>query len=195
MRPRGASIDPPLMELPPTPPVFSVTQLDIASEQASAVKKQVARSLATYSSSLPNNLDFMHTGFRSSFSAAPIEERDDEDDDDEDEDDIAASAEMLGKSPTIFSMLKSDAFTPSQSSNFTPNTIFGSLSGSNASSFSSQQRSLLQGGGNSSSNNNTSKLAPPAKKAHRKSIGSEDDDGDDLGNDELQFDITLDEDQ
>ena len=65
-RPRIASIDPPPMELPPSPPVFSPMQAEAVKgkkdDPASsiALKKQIySRSLSNYSSSAPTHVDYL----------------------------------------------------------------------------------------------------------------------------------------
>lgn len=65
-RPRIASIDPPPMELPPSPPVFSPMQAEAVkskkdeSSSSLALKKQIySRSLSNYSSSAPTHVDYL----------------------------------------------------------------------------------------------------------------------------------------
>lgn len=65
-RPRIASIEPPPMELPPSPPVFSPMQAEAVKgkkdDPASsiALKKQIySRSLSNYSSSAPTHVDYL----------------------------------------------------------------------------------------------------------------------------------------
>jgi len=83
-RPRVPTMDPPLFVLPPSPPVFSDSQVQKAKSDA---RKAVSRSLSTYSSSCPPD----------SFLLSVMgEEKED------------TSESILGKSPTIFSLMKSD---------------------------------------------------------------------------------------
>jgi hypothetical protein len=64
-RPRLASVDPPPMELPPSPPVFSPMQQEAVKgkkEESTSValKKQIySRSLSNYSSSAPTHVDYL----------------------------------------------------------------------------------------------------------------------------------------
>lgn len=65
-RPRIASIEPPPMELPPSPPVFSPMQAEAVkgkkddSASSLALKKQIySRSLSNYSSSAPTHVDYL----------------------------------------------------------------------------------------------------------------------------------------
>jgi len=128
-RPRVPTIDPPPMTLPPSPPIFSDSQMQKAK---SDVKKAVSRSLSTYSSSCPPD----------SFLLSVLgEEKED------------TSESVLGKSPTIFSLMKSD------------NGASFSF-GSNGSSHPSSYMSSMRGSMNSSSSGSSS--------------GRKDDDSDDL---------------
>jgi len=82
-RPRVPTMDPPPITLPPSPPVFS----EVPTQAKSESRKQVSRSLSTYSSSCPPE----------SFLLSVLEKEHKEDD-----------PSILGKSPTIFSLMKSD---------------------------------------------------------------------------------------
>lgn len=87
-RPRLASVDPPPMELPPSPPVFSPMQAETIKgkkEESTSValKKQIySRSLSNYSSSAPTHVDYL-SKFHPNF--APLDEAGGCDDSDEDE--------------------------------------------------------------------------------------------------------------
>ena len=87
-RPRLPSVDPPPMELPPSPPVFSPMQAETLKGKKEeptsvALKKQIySRSLSNYSSSAPTHVDYL-SKFHPNF--GPLEEGglDDSDEDQE----------------------------------------------------------------------------------------------------------------
>lgn len=86
-RPRLASIDPPPMELPPSPPVFSPLQVEAVKgkkEEPTSVslKKQIySRSLSNYSSSAPTHVDYLskfHPNLGQLDEAAGLDDSDEE---------------------------------------------------------------------------------------------------------------------
>lgn len=166
VRPRVPSIDPPLMSLPPSPPVFTTLQAEEAQKQATEIRKTLTRSLQTYSSSLPTHLAYLSSSYQPDMDH--LEELADEDVEEE------AAAELLGKSPTIFSLLRTDAFSG-----------VGSLGATGAASF------------------GHSAMATPARPARPAAVsiseqadfeGEGDGDmSDHSDNDELQFNIQLDD--
>lgn len=158
-RPKLAPTDPPLLDLPPTPPVG--LEASIPSDNKSETRKVLSRSLIHYSSSLPNNLDFLSTNFSLSI---PTVEETQEPDEYSDDDDMSAA--QFGKSPTIITLLKTEAFSPG----------IGRLS----------QRPSLQ---------TTTTLIPPSSKAKptvQKAKEVDDFDQETDNADELQFAISLD---
>jgi len=91
-RPSIPSRDPPPIMLPPSPPVFSPIDINSAKKQAQTMQRILSASF-TMSSSCPASVfdPNMHTARRSI----------DNGDDDDETDDF----DLLGKSPTIFSLL------------------------------------------------------------------------------------------